>query len=88
MTTLPPIAQVSIHALYQRIAVALCVLCFIQLAGPNGALFDGYWAMLDGSQKGHIDAGTSAAFLKKSQLREPVLHKVVHSMLLCVCVCV
>lgn len=32
--------------------------------------------MLDQQATGKVDAAQAAAFLKKSQLREPVLHKV------------
>lgn len=48
----------------------------LQLAGNHGPLFDGLWETLDSRGGGHIDAAAAAAFLKKSQLREPVLHKV------------
>lgn len=47
-----------------------------QLAGNHGPLFDGLWETLDSRGGGHIDAAAAAAFLKKSQLREPVLHKI------------
>lgn len=48
----------------------------LQLGGNHRALFDGYWVMLDPQASGKIDAAHAAGFLKKSQLREPVLHKV------------
>ena len=34
--------------------------------------------MLDTKKTGKVEAVQAAAFLKKSQLREPVLHKVAH----------
>jgi len=51
-----------------------------QLAGNHGSLFEGYWHQLDMNRNGRIDASSAAAFLKKSQLGDPVLHKV------CLCV--
>lgn len=53
-----------------------CVIPPPQLGGNHRVLFDGYWAMLDPQATGKIDAVSAAGFLKKSQLREPVLHKV------------
>lgn len=48
----------------------------MQLGGNHKVLFEGYWSMLDPQKTGKIDAVMAATFLKKSQLREPVLHKV------------
>jgi hypothetical protein len=42
--------------------------------------------MLDPQATGKIDAGLAAGFLKKSQLREPVLHKVRKSLADCMLV--
>jgi epidermal growth factor receptor substrate 15 len=39
-------------------------------------LFEGYWAQLDGSKNGEVNAITAAGFLKKSQLKESLLHKI------------
>ena len=39
-------------------------------------MFEGYWGQLDKAGSGKLDGGTAARFLKGSQLREPVLHKV------------
>ena len=47
-----------------------------QLAGNHGSLFEGYFQQLDVTRNGRIDASSAAAFLKKSQLGDPVLHKV------------
>ena len=47
-----------------------------QLAGNYGSLFEGYFQQLDVTRNGRIDASSAAAFLKKSQLGDPVLHKV------------
>lgn len=47
-----------------------------QLAGNYGTLFEGYFQQLDVTRNGRIDATSAAAFLKKSQLGDPVLHKV------------
>jgi len=46
------------------------------LAGNHRALFDSYWSLVDQTNSGAIPAVTAAEFLKKSGLREPVLHKV------------
>lgn len=50
----------------------------MQLSGNYRPLMEGYWSMLDPKNTGKVDAGSAAAFLKMSQLREPVLHKVGH----------
>lgn len=56
--------------------MCIAVSCSLQLGGNHRALFDGYWSSLDPNNTGKIDAASAAAFLKKSKLREPVLHKV------------
>jgi epidermal growth factor receptor substrate 15 len=47
-----------------------------QLAGNHGSLFEGYFQQLDVTRNGRIDASSAAAFLKKSQLSDSVLHKI------------
>ena len=39
-------------------------------------MFESYWLQLDGSNNGEVNAITAAAFLKKSQLDDKILHKV------------
>ena len=85
MSTLPPITQVRF--VYPRLAADLIfnaqsllpLSIFLsppQLAGNYGSLFEGYFQQLDVTRNGRIDASSAAAFLKKSQLGDPVLHKV------------
>ena len=37
--------------------------------------FEGYFQQLNVTRNGRIDASSAAAFLKKSQLGDPILHK-------------
>ncbi|XP_003385156.1 PREDICTED: epidermal growth factor receptor substrate 15-like 1 [Amphimedon queenslandica] len=39
-------------------------------------VFESYWLQLEGSSSGDVNAITAAAFLKKSQLKEALLHKI------------
>eukprot|EP00731_Ephydatia_muelleri_P017986 Em0011g26a len=47
-----------------------------QLAGVHGAIYEKYWAGLDAKKTGKVDAVTAANFLKRSQLKETILHKI------------
>lgn len=73
MAALPPITQVSSCGLASK---TIEVFLPPKLAGNHWTLFEGYWSQLDAQKTGKIDASTAATFLKKSQLKEPVLHKV------------
>ena len=78
MAALPPITQVS---LLSQSCLAVnknysIVNFYTQLAGNHWTVFEGYWSQLDLQGSGKLEAGAAAAFLKKSQLREPILHKV------------
>ena len=44
--------------------------------GSQGPLLETYWAQLDKKKTGKVDAANAAVFLKKSNLRESLLHKV------------
>ena len=80
MASLPPLSQVFNSFCCERCnclpEFMPCITLTLQLAGNHGPLFDGLWEKLDSRGGGHIDAAAAAAFLKKSQLREPLLHKV------------
>ena len=79
MAALPPITQVSLlgqSCLAVIIHVLFIVNFYTQLAGNHWTVFEGYWSQLDLQGSGKLEAGAAAAFLKKSQLREPILHKV------------
>lgn len=78
----PPLVTVTSNASKGASESPLLLICTLlcpsppQLAGNYGSLFEGYFQQLDVTRNGRIDASSAAAFLKKSQLGDPVLHKV------------
>jgi hypothetical protein len=47
-----------------------------QVAGAQLGVYENLWRQVDSARKGRIDGAAAANYLKKSGLKEPVLHQV------------